>query len=193
MAKRLYWAAFALLALTGTLRADDPQPDPQLPTLPPQFARPQPKGQRLVIRFDGWDAQTRLRLPASLLKNVPVASPNQSSTREARLAPSLVAASIALTLSAVTAGLWLARWRDRRLVGFCVLLVSVLLLNVSGCPWNEDPRGYMVEDDVGPLTATDSTLAGKVLLEQADGLDAIELVIDRNQLTTFMEHIAASK
>ena len=129
MANRLFWATFALLALTGTLRADN-QPEPEqsegesLPPLPARFARPQINDARLAFHFDGPDSQSRDRRPAD----------TQAPTRGAGLAPtrpSMIAAGLALSLSVVTSGLWLARGRNRRFLGGGVLLVAVVL-GVSG-------------------------------------------------------------
>jgi hypothetical protein len=220
MAKRLFWSAVALLALGGTLRADVPPgptphrdivpapnplpgpprpdvrlPDDPLPPLPPELARPKENRSRLVIRFDGPDTQPRLRLPSALVKDLPAESPPVR--RGAWLTPSrpaLVAGGLALTLSVATAGLWLTRGGRRRLAGGAgLLLVGVAILGVSGCPWNEDARPNVYEEAVSPLTCAEDTLVGKLLLERDDRLDTVQLLLGREELTTFADRAAAPK
>ncbi len=203
MANRLFWSTVALLALTGTLRADIPPPPPspdkpdQLPPLPARFARPQPNRTRLVFRFDGPDAQPRLRFPAALLKNLPAEGQETAPMRGSWIASSrasLIAAGLALTLSAVAAGLWLTRWRDRRLLGGGIVLVAVVLLNVSGCPWNNDPRWEVSESALGPLKSeANGDLSGSALLEQDDSLDSIQFFISRENLTKFVAPSSSSR
>jgi len=216
MATRLFCSAVALLALAGALPADVPPgptprrdivpppnppppdvrlPDDPLPPLPPELARPKENRTRLVLRFDGPDTQPRLRLPSSLLKDLPAET--RPATRGAWLTPSrpaLVAGGLALTLSVATAGLWLARGGRRRLAGGAgLLLVGVAILGASGCPWNDEPRLNVVEGVVGPLNCAEDTLVGEVLLERDDKLDTVQLLLGRQELTTFAGRAAAPK
>ena len=203
MANRLCWSTVALLALAGVLRADIPPAPPTpdkpegLPPLPARFARPQSNYVRFVFRFDNPDGPSCLRLPSTLLKDVPEVGQGTSPTGTPWLAPprnSLIAAGLAMTLLTIASGLWLTRWRVRRLLGGGILLVAVVLLNVSGCPWNYDPRLEVSPDAVGPLIPSQNgNLFGNALLERDDGLDAIQLFINRDELMKFADRAANAK
>src|SRR5262249_13575073 len=141
------------------------------------------------------DAQPRLRLPSAMFRDLP-AEPRPA-PRGAWLTPSrpaLVASGLAVTLSVATAGVWLARGGRRRLAGGAgLLLVGVAILGVSGCPWNEEPRLTVYDKPVSPLTCAEDTLVGQVLLERDDRLDTVQLLLGREELTTFAGRAAAAK
>ncbi len=212
MANRSFCACFALLALTGTLRADiPPAPSPRplpraprpdldrgadapLPPLPAQFARTRQTRSRVAFRFDGPDSQTRVRFPSALIRELPPDAPS-GTTRGAWSTPArshLITTGLALTFSVVGAGLWLTRWRNRGVVTGA-MLVAVVLLGVSGCPWNDDDRTEIYQQKVGPMVPGDNSLAGKALLETDDNIDAVQFFIGRAELTRFVDRAASGK
>jgi hypothetical protein len=130
-----------------------------------------------------------------MIRGLPPDTPKDT-TRGASLTPgrsSVVTAGLALTLSVVTAGLWLTRWRNRRFLSGGGLLVAVVLLGVSGCPWNDDDRVAIHNQEVGPMVAGDNTLSGPALLEIGDNIDEVQFFVGRDELTRFAEKAASRK
>jgi hypothetical protein len=178
--KALAAAALALAALSLPARAN--------PVIDPDGGRTTPR-LRLVLRAGlGDDKQTYLRLPATLAKGgrADASRPSQAPT---------VVAGVALTLGLVTGGLWLARAGRRRvLVGGAALGVAgLLLVGVSGCPWDRE----VVMDDhfyderlAPPSCGPDGNLTGEALLEIDSQTDAVEVVVNRAELAAWAEQAA---
>jgi hypothetical protein len=173
-------AALALAALAGTAGAD-PVIDPGGAVPPPPV--PKPPGPRLVLRASAnrVDSQTYVRLPAALAKDLraDASPPTRGPT---------VAAGVALALGLVTGGFWLARTGRRRvLVGGAALgLAGLLLVGVSGCPWDRQVVDRFYDEPLNPPScAPDGNLTGEALLEIDTQTDAVEVVVNRAELAAW--------
>jgi hypothetical protein len=174
-----------------------PRPDPHaLPQLRPET----PQKIRVILEpVRGEDEQTHLRLPGRLLQDLHVdAAPAEQTSRFAWAMPSrasTIVAGLALTASFTLAGLWLARGKSRRAVGgLAVGLAGVIVLGVSGCPWDTPPSPEIVVVPSPPLgLRPDGSLAGETLLETDEKDDAVHLAIRREDLEAFVEKAAKGK
>jgi hypothetical protein len=183
-------AALTLAALVATANGNpviDPGPGQPAPRAQ-DWRVPNPPGPRLVLRASvGDDKQTHVRLPAALAKNwrADAARPAHGPT---------VAAGVALALGLVTGGLWLARTGRRRLLlsGAALGVAGLLVVGVSGCPWDPqvvDHRYY--DKPITPLAcAPDGNLTGEALLEIDGQTDAVEVVVNRAELAAWAEQAA---
>src|SRR5207245_1855324 len=87
----------------------------------------------------------------------------------------------------VLAGLWLARrLAPRRVAGLaCAGLALLVVVNVSGCPPQQDVRPLDVESHYRPVRpmaqGAKGSLEGEAGLEVSSAENGIELVIDRDQ------------
>jgi hypothetical protein len=183
-------AALTLAALVATANGNpviDPGPGQPAPR-PQDWRVPNPPGPRLVLRAGvGDDKQTHLRLPAALAKNwrADAARPAHGPT---------VAAGVALALGLVTGGLWLARTGRRRLLlsGAALGVTALLVVGVSGCPWDRLVTRLAYEEEIlaPPACAPDGNLTGEALLEIDPQTDRIEVVVNRAELAAWAEQAA---
>jgi hypothetical protein len=169
-----------------------PSPMPMQP--PPPRWRPVEKLE--LVPVESGDRATRLRLPASLVR--------QASGAALRPQPRLpltntVMAGVALAVALALGGLWLVRrLAARRLAGLAGAAVALLLvLNLSGCPRPPDvppppPFNPTVEKLTPLARRADGALTGGALLE-SDNEDTIRLTLDRADLLTFLEKAGAVK
>ncbi len=184
--------AAAALALAALAPAADANPviDPggAAPPRPADFRVPNPPGPRLVLRagLNRADPQTYLRLPAGLAKGL------RADASRPTHGPAVVA-GVALALGLATGGLWLARTGRRRvLVGGAALGVAgLLLVGVSGCPWDRQVVDQFYDEPLKPPScAPDGNLTGEALLEVDPKADAVEVVVDRAELAAWVEQAA---
>lgn len=186
---RTILAALAIAALAATAGAN-PVIDPggAQPPRPPDFRAPGPPAPRLVLRASAnrGDSQTHVRLPAALAKDLRADAPRPTH------GPA-VAAGVALTLGLVTCGLWLARTGRRRvLVGGAALGVAgLLLVGVSGCPWDRQVVEQFYDEPLRPPScAPDGNLTGEALLEIDPQTDAVEVVVNQAELMAWVAQAA---
>ncbi len=182
-------AALAFAALATTARAN-PVIDPgaATPPRPADFHVPKPPGPRLVLRgsMNRADSQTYVRLPAALAKDL-----RADATRPV-YGPT-VAAGVALALGLVTGGFWLARTGRRRVLlsGAALGLAGLLLVGVSGCPWDREVVGQFYDEPLKPpACAADGNLTGEALLEVDSQADAVEVMVNRAELAAWAEQAA---
>jgi hypothetical protein len=187
--KALAVAALALAALAAPANAN-PVIDPGAgrPAPQPMGARvPNPPGPRLVLRAGfGDDTQTHVRLPAALAQNGRADAPRPAH------GPTVVA-GVALALGLVTGGFWLARTGRRRVLisGAALGVAALLLVGVSGCPWDRQVVDrYYNELLAPPACAPDGNLMGEALLEIDAQTDAVEVVVNRAELAAWAEQAA---
>jgi hypothetical protein len=182
-------AALALAAVAATAAAN-PVIDPggAEPPRPADFRAPNPPRPRLVLRasVNRVDGQTYLRLPAALAKDLraDAARPAHGTT---------VVAGVALALGLVTGGFWLARTGRRRVLvsGAALGAASLLLVAVSGCPWDRQVVDRFYDEPLNPPScAPDGNLTGEALLEVDSQSDAVEVVVNRAELAAWAEQAA---
>lgn len=179
--------AFGLSLALWCAAAGSACANPVVPGMPrPQIPAPAPPPPELrIVPVSGADRQTRLQLPAKLLRGEVGLPP----TRPAASLNHLVAA-LALSLALVLGGLWLARrLAARRVVGLAGAALAVLVVvSVSGCPPLRPFPAGTYNEELAPLTSRpDGSLEGEALLEKTAAGDNIRLLIDREQLGKFLE------
>jgi hypothetical protein len=155
---------------------------------PADFRVPNPPGPRLVLRAGrpGADQQTHVRLPAALAKNrrADAARPGRGPT---------IAAGVALALGLVTGGLWLSRTGRRRVLlsAAALSVAGLLVVGVSGCPWDRQLVDWCVDESIPPPSCSlDGNLTGEALLEIDGQTDAVEVVVNRAELAAWAEQAA---
>jgi hypothetical protein len=180
------------LALVGVCAADqvqaNPVIDPPVGRTPEQRSQPLAPRQVALTIEPGPGQETRLIVPARMLKGWQAAaastnSPVQTAGLSSVTLPTILA-GLALTTGLALGGLWLRRPRLRRqlLGGFACVLAGVLILSVGGCPLpSPEIRTYEKPIDA-PTFKSDNTLTGQVLLETDDRADTLRLVVNREAL-----------